>query len=100
MDKQKRTTYWESTVAEYKASGLSAKAFSKHAGIKVNTLYYWVKKLDTDQSDAEIAEKLPEWINIPVKLKPSNISIRIGQVTIDVASGCDEVLLMLSKGGD
>jgi len=95
MDNQERLAYWETTVAEYRASGLSGAAFCRQAGIKASTFYYWLKKLDTDQRDAEIAEKLPEWISIPVKLKPSNISVRIGQVTIDVSSGCDEALLML-----
>lgn len=65
------------------------------AGIKASTFHYWVKKLNIDQRDAEIAEKLPEWISIPVKLESSNISVRIGQATIDVGSGCDEVLLRL-----
>ena len=95
MDKQERLVYWETTVTEYRASGLSGAAFCRQAGIKASAFRYWVKKLDIDQRDAEIAEKLPEWISIPVTLKPSNISVRIGQVTIDVGSGCDEALLML-----
>ena len=95
MDKQEKLTYWETTVAEYRASGLSAKAFCSQAGIKASTFHYWVKKLNIDQRDAETAENLPEWINIPIKIKQSNISVHIGQVTIDVVSGCDETLLML-----
>ena len=96
MDKQERLVYRETKVTEYRASGLSAAAFCRQTGIKASTFHYWVKKLDIDQRDAEIAEKLPEWIGIPVKLKPSNVSVRIGQVTIDVGSGCDEALLMLA----
>ena len=95
MEKQERSVYWETTVTEFRTSGLSAAAFCRQAGIKASTFHYWVKKLDMDQRDAEIAEKLPEWISIPIKLEPANISVRIGQVTIDVGSGCDETLLML-----
>jgi transposase-like protein len=95
MDKQERSVYRETKVTEYRASGLSAAAFCRQAGIKASTFHYWVKKLDIDQRDAEIAEKLPEWISIPVKLKPSNVSVHIGQVTIDIGSGCDEALLVL-----
>lgn len=95
MEKQERLAYWKKTVAEFRSSGLGAKAFCSYAGIKVSTLYYWIKKLNIDKLDAEITEQLPEWISIPVKLKPSNISARIGQVTIDVGSGCNESVLML-----
>ena len=95
MDKQERLAYWQTTVAEFRVSGISAAAFCRQAGIKDSTFYYWLKKLDVDQRDAEIAEKLPEWISIPVKLTPSNVSVRIGQVTIDVSSSCDEVLLTM-----
>lgn len=95
MDKQERLAYWKTTVAEFRASGLSGAAFCRQAGIKDSTFYYWLNKLDTDQRDAEIAKNLPEWISIPVKLTPSNVSVRIGQVTIDVSSSCDEVLLTM-----
>lgn len=96
MEKQEALAYWETTVTEYRVSGLSAAAFCRQAGIKASTFRYWFKKLDTNRRDAEIAEKLPEWISIPVKLGPSNISVRISQVTIDVGSGCDEALLMMT----
>jgi len=95
VDKQEKLVYWQTAVTEYRASGLSAAAFCRQSGIKASTFSYWVKKLDTDHRDAEIAEKLPEWISIPIKLESSNISVRIGQATIDVGSGCDESLLML-----
>ncbi len=96
MDKQEVLGYWETTVTEYRVSGLSGAAFCRQAGITASAFRYWLKKLDTNRRDAEIAKKLPEWISIPVKMSPSNISVRIGQVTIDVGSGCDETLLMMA----
>lgn len=95
MDKQEKLVYWETTVAEFRTSGLSAVGFCRQIGIKPSTFHYWLRKLNTDKRETEIAEKLPEWISIPVKLKPSNISVHIGQVTINVGTYCDETLLTL-----
>jgi len=95
MDKQENLTYWKTTITDYRASGLSAAAFCRQAGIKTSTFRYWVKKLDAERRDTEISKKMPEWISIPVTLESSNVSVHIGQATINVSAGCDEALLKL-----
>lgn len=94
MAKIELQSEWEARIAEYRASGLSAAAWSVANGVSVHRLYYWLKKFrDTD------AQTVPQAQWLPVAFESSGsredcLHVRIGQAIIEVKPGFDPALLI------
>ena len=88
MSKQQLHQIWSARVAEFKASGQSVTAWCAEQDLKPHQLRYWLRK------DRE-SGKPTEWI----PLNSGNntgaaVTIRIGQVVVEVHPGFDPTLLL------
>jgi hypothetical protein len=93
---------WTRRVAEQRASGLSAAAWCREQGINQPSLHYWLKQLSA--SDAPVSS--PQWLAVAMDSPEdcasdtaswggprSCLTLRIGRISIDVASDFDPRLL-------
>lgn len=95
MTRAEKRKKWESQVAAFKASDLSAVAWCAAHDVKVNQLYYWIRKF---KSEEEPAVKQTEWVSVEVgelnaNRQPKTVNIRVGKATVEVSSGFDASLL-------
>lgn len=87
---------WESRIAEFKASGQTAKAWCAAQELKVHQLYYWFRKF---KSENKYVEKELQWLSVEIgaleTTEPQEaLPIRVGKATIEVRRGFDPQLLL------
>ena len=49
-----RRAWWRETVAAYRQSGLTAKAFAETAGVNPSTLWWWAKQLRRETNAVQL----------------------------------------------
>jgi len=83
-----RKVTWEHRMAAYKSSGQSARRWCAENGVNVTQLYYWLKKESTPAEQA--------WLPVEIKgpATESAMTIRVGEVTVEVKPGFDPDLLL------
>lgn len=86
MSKQELRRIWSARVTEFKASGQSVPAWCKEQDLKPHQLRYWLRK-DRESS------KPPEWIPLNLGDSETAVTLRVGQVAVDVRPGFDPTLL-------
>jgi transposase-like protein len=113
MTNAKRRKLWRARVADYRASGLTVRAWCKKNGVTDNQLRYWLARIDEDSCVSEGCE--PEsgmegsaWARVEIVEDASavdsmngrsvcsvgsQLSVRVGSAAIDVRSGLDPKLL-------
>ena len=76
--------FWEATVGEFSASGLSQRAFAQDKGVKTGTLANWVKKIRQPEQ-ALIQPQFIEVVSSPVKQSstPTATRLLIGDVAVE-----------------
>ena len=87
MSKQQLHKIWSARVAEFKASGQSVPAWCKEQDLKPHQLRYWLRK-NRDSS------KPTEWIPLNLGGTETAVTLRVGQVAVDVRPGFDPTLLL------
>jgi len=92
MTKAEQRQEWENLIADYRASGLSAKKWCAANQVKLHQLKYRLYR----SSKIGPAMQQARWL--PVEITPENhddtsLQIRIGAACIEVRSGFDPVLL-------
>jgi hypothetical protein len=87
---------WRKHVEEFKASGLTREAYSKHNGIHVYQLDYWRKKFSR-RSKMRAAVPRDQWVPLQISDRPlekdSRINLWVGPVRVEVKHGFDPQLL-------
>lgn len=93
MTKAEREKEWETRIADFRASGQSAKDWCAANGLKTERLWYWLRRYKTDKATpstqwipVEVSEQLP-------KSKCNALLIRVGEASIEVKPGFDPGLL-------
>ena len=84
-------------LAEWQASGLSAKEFAPRAGVTPHTLYAWRRRARTTTNQAEP----PRFAEVVVRSSPapaidrsvSGLEIAIGEAVVRVGAGFDDAVL-------
>ncbi|NHM26002.1 helix-turn-helix domain-containing protein [Desulfofundulus sp. TPOSR] len=93
MTKAEKQKLWETRVAEYRASGQSAKAWCAAHNVTPRQLWYWLRKFK-ESSPAGSTRWLPVELS---KQSPSDqgdsLLLKIGQACIEVKPGFDPALL-------
>ena len=83
---------WEQRIENWKASGLSQKAWCQREQLPLSSLGYWRKRLRSEASDD--AHETPRLIPVSLTQPGSALTIRLGrQVTIQVGASVDRGLL-------
>ncbi len=83
---------WLQRVEEFKASGLTRKAYCEKYQINVSTLDYWREKLESKEK-----RKASQSNWIPLEIDEgggSGIDLRIGKFSITIKPGFDRALLV------
>lgn len=79
---------WKSKIANYRDSGLTAKAWCDDQNIKRSTLQYWICKFNK-----EVKDRLPEFVPVPGTQdfflnKSAPVTIRMGTIAIEITEDC------------
>lgn len=96
MTKTERQKEWENRIAQYRASGQSAKEWCAANNVKPERLWYWLRRYKTKQDTPSM--KPTQWLPVEVsKQTPMDQSnpllIRVGEASIEVKPGFDPALL-------
>ena len=90
MSNKQKQELWNGRIEDFRASGLSQKAWCDQEGLPVGQLGYWLGKLDA----ATDATSNSRWVNLET-IAPSGtgISLRIGSIVLEVERGFDQEVL-------
>jgi hypothetical protein len=87
MRKRRSKEEWDALVKDYKISGLSLTAWCREKGISKSSIYPYLKKFNRE---AETCEQKWGAIIIPKIIESPSISVKVGDVTLDIKKGFDK----------
>ena len=93
MTNQELRAEWKKRVAAFKASGQTAKEWSKEKNVKLNRLHYWCRKYKEDAPSKETKWAPVELGYLDATQTNSNITVKVGKASIEVKPGYDRNLL-------
>jgi len=97
MTKGELRQEWERRIADYRASGQSAKEWCAAHNVTPRQLWYWLKKYRTDdepRSASSSVKWLPLEVIQPSPLRQGNeLLVKVGLAGIEVRPGFDPALL-------
>jgi hypothetical protein len=88
-NEQRRAT-WQRLLAEQQVSGRSITDWCFAQGISLQTFYYWRKRLTVSTPAVPTS---PQWLAVTATSEAPTLTLRIGQIAIEVAAGFDPRLL-------
>jgi len=92
MNENEKAVYWREQVSQYRASGLTMKAWCASHQIAFSQMKYWIRKLGLSQRKR--VTTAPNWIEVTTLSAPaSSLVVRVGAAAIDVPAGFDAALL-------
>jgi len=96
MEAKKTDEQWRKQIGEYRASGMTLKAWCAKQGIAFSQMKYWIRKLKL--STRQRSTSPTTWITVAPSSEAAlpehaPLVIRIGGASIDVRPGFDPVLL-------
>lgn len=92
MNETEKASYWREQVSQYRASGLTMKAWCEKHHIAFGQMKYWIRKLGLRQRSRGTV--VPNWIEVtPIPAPASSLVVRVGAAEIKVAAGFDAALL-------
>jgi hypothetical protein len=96
LSKQDRAAQWHALFEEQRSSGLSVTEWCRRRGIEKNTFYGWRKRLA--ETPVFAASSPPQFMAVAIASDPPVVStglltLRVGQFSLDIASGFDRRLL-------
>ena len=89
MTVEDRRRYWEQRLAAQEASGLSARAWCRQAGVVYGTFSYWRRRMQSESPSASVT-LIPVLDESP---SPAGLRIVVGGARIEVAQDFDADLL-------
>lgn len=97
MTKVELRQEWERRIAEYRASGQSAKEWCATHNVTPRQLWYWLKKCRTGAEPRSSGSPV-RWLPVEVSQAPrpgqeNELLIRVGPASVEVRPGFDPVLL-------
>jgi len=96
MTKTERQGEWEARIAEYRASGQSAKAWCAAHNVTTRQLWYWLQKHKTKKNNpsAKATQWLPVKVSEQESIAQSNaLVIKVGLASVEIRPGFDLALL-------
>jgi len=93
-DLDAKRALWKERVCDFQANGLSQAEWCRRQNIKKHLLSYWIKKFK-EASLLPISET--RFVEVPIPNDPmitcAPMTIRNGEISIDIAAGCPQPLL-------
>lgn len=92
-----KSDMWGQRIQDYHSSGLTCKEWCEQNQISVSTMGYWIRKQKAESNPAEgdtVFAKLPSEDEVICNsAMPAPITMHLGCILIEVASGCPQELL-------
>lgn len=92
MNKRKSVEEWTALVKEYNSSGLNLTAWCKEKELSKSYFYPHLKKIKSIA--AETSEQKWVAIALPESVEKSSISLKVGNITLDIKNGFDKEILL------
>lgn len=94
MSADERKQMWQERINAYKASGEpSVKAWCKQNQVGLQSMYSWMKRLDTESTP--VAYPLTKWVAIDSSTtikETSTLIVKVGDVSIEIKKGFNHAL--------
>ena len=92
MSENEKADYWREQISQYRASGLTMKAWCASHQIAFGQMKYWIRKLGLQQRKRKAPTT--KWIEVtPESPAVSSLVVHVGTAAIDVPAGFDAALL-------
>lgn len=99
MTHAERRAFWRERVAAFHESGLSVAAWCREHDVRVAQMRRWIKRIAEESAPGPAKANGSRWLAIGIepiaapKAGNGTITLRIGEVTVDVRPGFDAELL-------
>jgi len=99
MTHAERRAFWRERVTAFHESGLSVVAWCREHDVKVAQMRRWIKRIAEESAPGPAKANGSRWLAIGIepaaapKADSGAITLRIGEVTVDVHPGFDPELL-------
>jgi hypothetical protein len=97
LSDQEKWEMWEQRIADYEASNKSAAQWCRENGVANSTFCTWKQKMQDARKGEQEEVPAASWVEVTEdeeKREPaSTMTVRIGEVAIEVTAGYDERLL-------
>lgn len=90
MRQRKSENQWFELVKAYKTSGLNLSTWCREHGISKSSIYPYLKRFS---SQLECKEQEWSTVTIPKNVEASTISLKVGNISIDIQKGFDKETL-------
>ena len=95
MTRNERKAMWEERVRAFQHSGQSVKQWCAENQVQVNNMYLWIKKCNKPITSVSTSS---DWMMVDMKQQPkeapSQLTLKVGCVTIEVPRNFDQELLV------
>lgn len=93
MEGKEKRRLWKERVEVFLASGQNQRAWCQEHGLPAHQLGYWLRKFKDEAR--ELPPDNDRWVSLPGTASfGSGVSLRIGDLVVDVESGFDKQLLV------
>lgn len=96
VQQQERRLQWEKRIDEYRASGQSVREWCAANGVKPGRLWYWLRRMKTEDAEAKPARWLSVEVGSPFTAERqagAGLLVKVGKAGIEVKPGFDPELL-------
>lgn len=96
MNKTPLEQEWDERIANYKASGLSAREWCNLHEMKIHQLHYWLRKDKTTKEKQALASASTKWLPLSlIQENPSDMLIvKVGAAKIEITPDFNPELLL------
>jgi len=95
MSVDERKQMWQDRIDAYRSSGVpSVKAWCKQNQVGVQSMYSWMKRLETEPT--HVAYPLTQWVAIDSSNsieETATLTVKVGDVSIEIKEGFSHSLL-------
>ena len=93
---QQRRQQWQQWIAEYRASGLSAREWCASHGVNPHRLWYWLRRFRTEEESGATKWLPVDLHGVETRGQPEDgcLVVRVGKAAVEVRPGFDSELLL------
>jgi hypothetical protein len=97
LDKLNLRKEWEPRISDFKSSGQTQTSWCADHELNIHQFRYWLRKFNSPELNETKVSSNTNWLSIDIddqKGTGNSISVKVGEVTIEVKPGYDPVLFL------